>query len=172
MKDELTEALGLPDLSPQQFERARKRILEDSFFYTRCLSTLVLGVAPRVAESLHPLEKARMRKISEAEVAPRGKASWGIEAQLHTGVETLRAQCSTCGQDMRFAAPKPWSEEKVYHEGTINQSTQTIWHEPTRADVKYQIEHLHWQHCGHSEKCPPELAMIWEEKLYARIRRS
>jgi hypothetical protein len=172
MKDALTEAIGLPELTPAQFERARAKILADSFFYNRCLSVLVLGVAARVAESLHPLEKKRMRTISEAEAAPRGKASWGIEAALQTGEECLRAQCSVCRSDVRFTAPKPWSEEKVLHEGTNNQMVQTIWHDPTRADVKYQIEHLHWTHCGHTEKCPPELAMIWEEKLYARIRRS
>lgn len=171
MIDELTSALGLPDLPPAQFERARKRILEDNFFYSRCLSVLVLGVAARVAEGLHPLEKARMRKVSEAEVLQRGKASWGIVAHPVTGAEALRAACSVCNQDMQFMPLKPWSEEKVHHRGTINESSTTVWHEPTRADVKRAMENLVWGHCGHSEKCPAELAMVWEEKLLARITR-
>jgi hypothetical protein len=167
MKDELTTAIGLPDLTPAQYERARKRILEDSFFYTRCLSTLVLSVAARTAQELHPLEKQRMRRISEAEVAPQGKASWGIEAQLQTGIESLRAQCSVCSQDARFSAPKAWSEEVDKNDG---RGPFTVWHNPTRKDVQYHISNLRWTHCGHTEKCPPELAMVWEEKLLSRIR--
>lgn len=170
MQDEITKALGLPDLPPAQFERARKAILEDNFFYTRCLSTLVLGVAGKVAASLHPLEQQRMRNIAGFSTQERGKATWGIVENIKNGVAALKASCPACKQDMNFMQPAPWSEEIPYDRGSGIRGTTTKWHDVTAADVKAAIQNIQWQHCGHMEKPPADLLLVWEERLMGRVR--
>jgi hypothetical protein len=171
MQDEITKALGLPDLPPAQFERARKLILEDNFFYSRCLSTLVLGVAGRVAESLHPLERERMRRISGVAMLARGTAAWGIVDNELNGKFKLKASCAVCKQDVSFTPPEAWREHKY-----VDRGNGDIWdnfkdHPVTKDDIKANLEGLRWNHCGHLEKPPADILLVWQDRLAALISR-
>src|SRR5882762_1336866 len=106
MQDEITKAMGIPDLPPQVFERTRKAILTDNFLYNKILWHLILGAAANVIVNLHPIEREHLRKRTGFAAQERGTATWGIVENYENGKISLKAECAACKQDAIFTAPQ------------------------------------------------------------------
>jgi len=152
MKDSITTALGLPDLSPGDFHDVRKRILTDNFIYSRCLCVLIEENAARILDSsaIHPVERAALLK-KFLPLKPSNIAIWSVSPSATTGHVVFAAHCATCHLGAHFVPPVPKTEVEIFG-GRERTKTWPL----TPKDVRRIVSEITFAHCGKKDR-PDEL---------------
>jgi len=165
--DEITRALGIPDLNDFEFHRVRKQILSSAVIWDRICAELLVERAPKVLANLHPLERKAMReKCGYPEETPEQRATldtWTIrKLPGQFGTKYLHVACPRCRQDANFLRPEIEADVVTYNDNkqeVSRYSPNSIFVDQVAA----VLGRLRWQHCGTESRPPVDLLKAIEE---------
>jgi len=161
MQDDVTRALGLPDLPEFEFNRVRKSILTSAVVYDRVLADILVERAPKILAGMHSLEKKALRERigHPEEVAPQ--VVWLVQEFVKTGTPYLHATCPRCRGDASFLCPEAGREQV-----TTNHLGEVVskFLPPLYADqVQSALAAIVWWHCGVQSRPPKDLLLTVEQ---------
>jgi hypothetical protein len=163
----IIEALGLKELPAPETELLQK-LFKDHLICDRAQQLMVEFFGPAAVRQLHPVERAALLKRISPAPKPQGRAAWTLATVMTSGQPYVKAECAACHQSVNFVRPEPRSwvvRERVNGEPQARQVSGI-----TEAEAK-QARALRWTHCGHTDKAPHEIALLWEQDLQKLVAR-